>query len=313
MVDFPPPVTRASLLASGMSSNAIDRALRSGRLQRLFPGTYATWPGAVPTATWEEAAVLYAGPGAATTPQRAPRRQGWRPGALEVVHVTIPEIRRVAAQPRLLVHRARRWDDGEVLFNLTPPRTRVDRTFVDLLRDTTTDTQVIALVTDLARARLTTPDKLVAAMARATGLRRRPLAEQMLAEAAAGVHSVLEHHFVTLVRTHALPRPQLQVRLELADGTIYYLDTLFSPYGVVVELDGVEWHSSTSAQDQDRRRDNVHALVGRTPLRYGWSAVIEQCCDVALEIGQLLTAAGWTGTVLRCGRSAPENRGQRSA
>jgi hypothetical protein len=105
-----------------------------------------------------------------------------------VVHVTIPEIRRVATQPRLLVHRARRWDDDEVLFNLTPPRTRVDRTFVDLLRDTRTDTQVIALVTDLARARLTTPDKLVAAMARATGLRRRPLAEEMLAEGAAGVH-----------------------------------------------------------------------------------------------------------------------------
>lgn len=300
-------------MAAGMSSSAVDRAIRSGRLQRLFPGTYARAAGALPQATWDQAAVLFAGPGAALSHQSAARVQGWRADDGSRIHVTIPEARRIDPQPRLVVHRARQWDDTHALFNLTPARTRVERTIIDLLRGTSSEAQIVALVTDLARARLTTPDKVLEALSLAPRIPRRRLTLALLTEAMSGVHSVLEHHFLHVVRRHGLPQPRLQARVELPDGTVYYLDTLFDPYGVVVELDGLEWHGSADAQDRDRRRDNAHALLGRTPLRYGWTAITSECCDVASEIGSLLIAAGWTGKVHRCGRSAPENRGQRSA
>ncbi len=74
----------------------------------------------------------------------------------------------------------------------------------------------------------------------------------------------------------------------------------YQAYGVVVELDGRVAHPEESRW-RDIRRDNASIVNGQKPLRYGWADVTEWPCQVAADVGAVLSGRGWDGRLRRCG------------
>jgi hypothetical protein len=93
-----------------------------------------------------------------------------------------------------------------------------------------------------------------------------------------------------------------------------YLDNLYEPFGLCVELDGNAAHPA-EGRWRDTRRDNANLAQGARTLRYGWPDVTEYRCRTAAEIAEVLRSQGWTGTLRRCGPGCtavgPQERGER--
>jgi hypothetical protein len=149
-------------------------------------------------------------------------------------------------------------------------------------------------------ARLTTPDRLAAALARRGRVRwRRPLLAA-LSDVDDGCHSLLEWHYLNRVeRPHGLPRadrqsPTMGVRRR-------YRDVHYREYRTVVELDGRVAHPE-HRRSLDRQRGNAETEDGNQPLCYGWGDVEESPCDSAVQVGKVLQSGGWSGQPHPCGR-----------
>ena len=121
-----------------------------------------------------------------------------------------------------------------------------------------------------------------------------------LRDAADGVHSPLERRYVHGVeRAHGLPPARRQARRRHGSGN-RYLDNLYEPFRLCVELDGNAAHPA-EGRWRDTRRDNANLAQGVRTLRYGWPDVTEYRCRTAAEIAEVLRRQGWTGTLRRCG------------
>ena len=75
--------------------------------------------------------------------------------------------------------------------------------------------------------------------------------------------SPLEREFLRIVRAAGLPRPLTQARV-----SGFLVDFFWPELGLVVETDGLRYHRTPAQQARDRLRDQVHATVGLTPLRF---------------------------------------------
>ncbi len=75
--------------------------------------------------------------------------------------------------------------------------------------------------------------------------------------------SELERQFLPLARAAGLPLPLTQQPLNGFRVDFYWPDL-----GLVVETDGLRYHRTPSQQARDRLRDQAHAAVGLTPLRF---------------------------------------------
>jgi hypothetical protein len=80
-------VSRAQLLASGMTDSQIDAQLNARRWQRIYPGVFVTFTGPLPELTRIWCAVLYAGDGAVASYRTAAWLQGIEDALPSVVEV----------------------------------------------------------------------------------------------------------------------------------------------------------------------------------------------------------------------------------
>ena len=116
-------------------------------------------------------------------------------------------------------------------------------------------------------------------------------------------------------RAHGLPPARRQARRRHGSGN-RYLDNLYEPFGLCVELDGNAAHPA-EGRWRDTHRDNANLVQGARTLRYGWPDVTEYRCRTAAEVAEVLRRQGWTGTLRRCGpactalRARPGPRQQR--
>lgn len=102
-------------------------------------------------------------------------------------------------------------------------------------------------ITKACGKRLTTEEKLRAALAMRKKMRWRPELNDVLAAAGNGIHSVLEYRYLRDVeRAHGLPRSRHQVRVVI-DGKVVYRDAYYEEYQLAVELDGGSRIPKTSA------------------------------------------------------------------
>ena len=177
-----------------------------------------------------------------------------------------------------------------------PPRLTVEDTVLDLA-GTGSDGDVITLVTDALRLRLTTPRRLRAALERRARHPRRRLLSELLADAD-GIESGLELAYLRDVeRAHDLPRAARQGRTDLP----YRTDVDYEEYGLLVELDGRRGHDG-AGRFRDMNRDNRHVLSGKPTLRYGWWDVTERPCGVAFQVFVALVQRGYQLPFGRCHR-----------
>jgi hypothetical protein len=277
----------------GMTRSMIRRRLEQGRWQRLQTGVYAVFSGPPgrPAILW--GAVLRAGPGAMLSYDTAAEvaRLADRPSA--VIHVTVPGDRYVGRVRGLVVHRSGRA--GQAMHPvLSPPRTRIEETVLDLAGMASTLDDACGWITRAVGRRLTTQARLRAAMELRNRLRWRAQLTEALTTEWAGVHSSLEYRYLRNVeRPHGLPRGARQAPSR-REGGVIYRDVLHEQYAVAVELDGRAAHPGDQRWP-DIQRDNAAVADGILTLRYGWFDVSERPCEVAAQVARVLRRRGYTG------------------
>jgi hypothetical protein len=283
--------------AGGLSAHQLHRLTATGRWQSPFPRVYLGFSGPPPPLTMDYAALLYAGDGATLSHQSAGHywRLCRRPGA---VHVLVPYDRKVDYQPGLVLHRSRTLDALDRHPALTPTRTRVERTVIDLLEVQPTAEAALALVADSLRYRQTTVANLRGTLQLRQQTRWRRIVLDALPDLRAGAESVLELRDAQLRRRHGLPMGVRQWS-RLADGT-EHLDVYLEEWQVHVELDGRLGHDRAREVWRDMRRDNRSVVAKLKHLRYGWADMVDRPCDVARQQAEVLRQQGWTGTFRHC-------------
>lgn len=71
----------------------------------------------------------------------------------------------------------------------------------------------------------------------------------------------------------------------------YEVDFLWPAAGLVVEIDGVAFHSSPRAFERDRRRDAVLAAADVRVLRVTWRQIVEEPEAVIGRVAAVLAVA----------------------
>lgn len=274
----------------------LEDASRSGRLLRLLPGVYVDAAlvdgveSAPPLARVtpilaRRAAVAYTGGRGALSHLTA--LDVWKlrsqpPG--EPVHLNVPIGVGLRSWPHLVVHHRRSFapEPPHALVRDGVPVTRLDRTLVDawpLLPPADRPATLIGAVND----RLTTPQRIAAALATAPKLADRAALRGLLDRLAAGCRSPLEiwghdHVFVG----PGMPAFQRQARVRLG-GRVVYLDMFAEAELVDIELDGATSHADPRDREIDLRRDALLAASGVLVVRFSHRRLLHEPDEVRRE------------------------------
>jgi very-short-patch-repair endonuclease len=280
-------VDRAQLLAAGVSSTAIHRALHSGRLHRIHHGIYSTQ---APELATEDAlliaALMAAGDGAALSHGTAAWRWHLIPAPPNRIELSVPRAR--TPQRGVALFQAQlRADD--LTLNARLPSTSVPRTLLDLAARY--DRRALAKA--LAEAEF--HHDLRPADVEATLRRGHPGSAHLrhaLEQHAPGhgqVRSDLERRFRALLIRHRIDLP-----LRNAPLGPWTVDCLWPERRVVVELDGRQ-HARPHQADSDDDRDlwlRRHRYVAR---RYGRRQVDARPDEVIADLLDAFTQAAALG------------------
>lgn len=287
--------TRQASVA-GISYQSIRHRLRRGGWQQLQRGTYATFTG-TPTRLAEFwAALLRTGPNAILSHQSAAELHGLLEARTPAIHVTVPHGSNPARHgkiPGVIVHRSRSIS-RTVHPVLTPPRTRVEDTVLDLIECSRSFDEAYNWICRAIGRRRTTAERLRAAMDARPRFRWRRDIELALGDAGDGALSLLELRYVRGVeRPHGLPAARRQARVGIQGGN-RYLDNLYEDYLLCVELDGTAAHPADE-QWRDKRRDRANLTEGRiVTMHVGFLDLHDQQhrCATAAEIATTLSDRG---------------------
>jgi len=268
-------VTRAELLAIGVTVDQIDQRLRTGALLREYRGVYRVGHRAPSLEASYLAAVRACGEGARLSGRAAAHLLGLTRGRAPRPEVTAPTERRVKG---VKTRRSRQMDprDGTIWNRI--PVTTVACTLVDLAAVLTID--------DLARAcheagvrHRTTPANVELVLERVPN---RPGAAKLRQILRGDVHvtlSKLEARFLTRLRKAGLALPETN---RPAGGR--RVDCRWPARHLTVELDSYRYHHSRHAWEQDRRREREAHARGDEFRRYTHGDVFE---DPEAMLGEL--------------------------
>jgi very-short-patch-repair endonuclease len=209
-----------------------------------------------------------------------------------VVHLIMTGHRRLSAPAGVVVHRVRALDEDERHPAARPPTTSIGRAVVDAASWARSDDEARLIIAASYQQRLVSESEIRRVLDRASNVNRRHLILCTSRDASAGSHSLGELGLLGICRSSRLPLPTRQLRRRDSRGRDRYLDAVFDPWRLVVEVDGAQ-HASVAQMWDDSARQNDLALAGYVILRYPVHVVREQPQLVAREIRAALIAAGW--------------------
>lgn len=293
-------VSRQQLLRAGVSRTTIASRVRRGPWQAIYPGTYGTFSGTVSREARLWAAVLYAGPGALLSHETAAEILGLTGRKCPVIRVTIPASRRVRPPQGVAIRRSAfdypRWRPPRGV----PPHTLYAETIIDLVAAAGDLDEVVGWVSRGIAGNLVSAGQLKMAVAARRRFRWRDQIGDVIEMVAGGSHFPLEFRYDRDVeRAHGLPAAARQVKFVKPDGTKGFRDRCYERYGLIVELDGDEFHPA-GQRGKDRARDNESAATTGATLRYGWADVTRSPCDTAGQVYRVLRKRGYAGTIRPC-------------
>ncbi len=191
------------------------------------------------------------------------------------------------------------------LAGATPPRLRPDHAALLTASSARAEDRAVGILCDVVREGVTTRARLAAALETHPRLPRRRLLRQVLDDVGEGVESPLEQRYLRdAERAHGLPCGDRQVRevVELLAGVpvrFVRRDVRYRDHAALVELDGRLGHTAAADRWSDLDRDLEAATRGDVTLRAGWRQVLEPC-RLALVVGRVLRARGWSGAPRPC-------------
>ncbi len=292
-------LSRQQAIRVGLPPTVIDNRLRSGRWQRLQQGVYATFTGTPSREALLWSALLRAGPSAALSHQTAADLHGITDKPSSLIHITVAAAQRIAPIGGVVLHHSRSL--GITTRPIaSPPRTRVEDTVLDLTQSAVSFDDAFGWLCRAVGRRLTTAERLRAAMESRTRVRWRSELSAGLGDVSVGVHSPLERRYLTNVeRAHGLPAARRQAMIVIG-GHRRYVDNLYEEALLAVELDGLAAHPPEQRW-ADNHRDNELAGAGLLTLHYNWHDVTDGACAVAVEVASLLTMRGSVVKPRSCG------------
>jgi very-short-patch-repair endonuclease len=250
-------ISRRQLLALGVSSEAIVRAVARGRLYRVHQGVYSLVPPrSRPPLAAEQAALLACGPSAVLSHHSAARLHGLRlPSRVAAVQLTTTDSHR-RDRAGVVVHRTSILDPRDRHRVQGLPVTSIARTLVDLAP--IYRARQLAPLVDQA-LRLTSRARLTETLERHPHRPGVPRLRRLLdpARPSADTWSKAEARLLAAIRRAGLPTPEANVPI---GG--YIADLLWREQRVIVEYDSERYHSGPAAFHRDRSRH--HDLTAGT-------------------------------------------------
>ncbi len=236
-------------------------------------------------------AVFEVGSGAALDGSTALRAAGLR-GFTDELHVSTPKSARPRRPRGIVVHETRRRRPGD-LAEVELPTVRPAVAAVRAALWARSNEQSALVLALCVQQRIVSAEDLLSEFTTVRRHPRRQFLRFVLADIVDGAESIGELEFARLCRGAGLPEPDRQVRRSGPHGT-FFLDTAWSPYGVVVEIDGIHHRSADQAMADASRQNEItlqNSRVLRIPvlgLRLSPDTYLDQ-------VRRLLRAAGWTG------------------
>jgi very-short-patch-repair endonuclease len=280
-------VGRGQLLELGLTEEAIEVRLRTGRMHRLHAGVYAVGHQVTPKEGRWLAAVLASGPGAALSHWSAAALWMIRPNSRSIIDITTSQKSRSWDRIRRH-HKALPTDEVTVEEGI--PVTTVPRTIFDLAATESAD--VVGNVLRESeyrqlRDRLSLWD-LVERYPGRPGVRRvRTALERLREESSGRRHSRLEERFAPFLRRHKLPQPRFNDWVLLGEKR-YQVDCHWPGTGQIVELDGWAGHGTRTAFREDRARDRRLRAAGYSVTRLTWNQLDDEPEVIASDLRALL-------------------------
>jgi predicted transcriptional regulator of viral defense system len=261
-------VSLAQLTAFGLTPSAVRKRARAGRLHPVHRTVFAvgrrrlTLPG-----VWM-AAVLACGDEAVLSHRSAAALWGLRADNRATTDVSVP-TRAARSRAGIDVHRSTTLCDDDVTTHDGIPCTTVARTLLDLAEvvdhrgvERAIEQAEVLRIFDLRAVE----DVLARASGRWGAARLRGVLKE-LAEPALTVND-LEERFLAICVTASLPRPEVNVWLDIDDEPPVKADFLWRRARLVVETDGWGTHGTRQAFERDRRRDQRLRLARFEPVRF---------------------------------------------
>jgi len=267
-------VTRAQLLAAGVTPEEIRQRMLRGALLREHPGVYRVGHRAPSVEARYLAAVRACGEGAVLSGPAAGHLWGLIKGAAPPPEVTAP------TKHRLQGVATRRSREVQATSWRGIPITTVPRTLADLAAHLPLD--ALARACHEAGVRFGTTPRQVEAATPPTAKGAKNLRAVLRGDARVTL-SALERRFLELLDEAALPLPQTNIKVDA-----HVVDCRWPDHRLTVELDSYRYHHTRHAWEQDRRRERESHARGDDFRRYTHGDVYEHAGAVLAELRPLL-------------------------
>lgn len=279
-------VSRRQLLEAGLSSGVVGRRRKSSWLLPVCPGVYAVGrPISGDEGIWT-AGVLAGGSGTFLARHCAAALWGliqWN-GAVEIVRAESRNPSRtllgrpgLATVRPLEVRRSRHLDPPHTTTCRGIPVTSVARTLLDLA-GSESERKLRSMFNEADRRGLLSEVEMIECLEVRGGIKGGGTLSKMVESrhpSVGATRSELEVMFLDLVRGSHLPEPVINSVICGLE-----VDCLWRRQGLVVELDGFEFHRGRVAFERDLARDKKLRLAGLRVIRLSYGMVRDEARDV---------------------------------
>jgi very-short-patch-repair endonuclease len=276
-------VARAQLLTLGFTPRRVEHRVRAGRLHVLHRGVYAVGHRALTIEGRWMAAVMATN--AVLSHASAAAAWDLRRVGSGAIHVTVPGWAGRKRRAGIRVHRSTTLVPEETTTHRGIPITTPARTLIDLA--TTLKGRPLEQALDRAELlRLVDFAELATALADHPGRPGSPSLQAQLSRYTAGstvTRSELEEAFLRLCEDHAISRPATNTRIEGREVDFAWRDA-----GLIVEVDGYEFHRTPTAFEDDRERDVTLTVAGWRVMRFTHGQIMRRSEWVAAAIRKRL-------------------------
>jgi very-short-patch-repair endonuclease len=255
-------VTHRQVRDAGLGNGAIQYWVSRGRLHPRFRGVYALGHVALPADSLQMAAVLACGPRAIVSHATAAHLWGLRPGTREPLEVTVVG-RNVRHRPGIRVHRTEVLLKRDVRHRHNIPLTSPARTLLDIA-PTLEDRELERVLHEAMALKLTTLSRLRATLndyPRRRGSAR--LVELARQSPSSRTRSGGEEEMLRLLRRSRIHQPLVNAQVGEWNVDFYWPE-----HRLVVEVDGIDFHSSRVNIERDHRKDLEMRKLGIDVMRF---------------------------------------------
>jgi very-short-patch-repair endonuclease len=276
-------VSRAQLLAAGISRGVLTRLIRSGFLHPLHRGVYAVGHTALPLFGRERAALLACGRNAVLSGRSALYLWGIVSSPPPTVEVTVGG-RHCRTRRGISLHLVEQLDPGDIRTRHGLAVVFPAGALIEFAAEATPD-ELGDAVAEARMGKKIRERELEAAVARAG--RRRGTAQMRAFLRAEGepeiTRSRAERRFRALLRDAQLPEPK--VNRWIAGLRV---DFLWEAEKVILEVDGWKFHGHRRAFETDRKRDRILSDAGYHVIRITWRQFTEESLALIAHIARML-------------------------